>query len=75
MSKAYLDEIKEGFEDFALDSGLSNINRLKAGFVSDVNYVKGIISTITLHALSNSIIFNKEQIENLIGICNILRHG
>lgn len=75
MNKAYLDEIQEHFESFVLSSGLANIERIKAGFVSDDSYVKGIIATITLHALSNAIIFDESRLENIIGICNILRHG
>lgn len=71
----YLDEIVDNFEDFALSAGLSNMARLQAGFVSTDNYVKGIMSTIALHALSNIIIFDKYRKENLISICNKLKHG
>lgn len=74
MNKVYIDEIKDNFESFAIDIGINNIKRLEIGFVSQDSYIKGLISTITLHALENLIIFNDEQYENLIGICNTIRH-
>lgn len=75
MNSAYIEELKEKYEDFAFSVGIANAKRLKAGFVSQDAYVKGIMTTITLHALDNLRIFTNEQHQNIIELCNTLRHG
>lgn len=75
MNNVYIDELKTNFENYAVMVGIDNIKRIRVGYVSDKDYVRGILSTISLHALSNVVIFNDEQLQNLIKICNTVRHG
>lgn len=75
MNNAYIEELKSNFENYAIMAGIDNIKRIRVGYISDDAYVRGILSTITLHALSNLIIFDKERLQKLIKICNTVRHG
>lgn len=75
MNNIYIEELKDKYKDFALSVSIANAKRLQAGFVSQDSYVKNLMTTITLHALDNLKIFTNEQCQNIIGICNTLRHG
>lgn len=75
MNNAYIEELKSNFESYAVMVGIDNIKRIRVGYISDKDYVKGILSTITLHALSNLVIFDEERLQKLIKICNTVRHG
>lgn len=75
MNKVYQEELENSYREYANGVALVNAKRLQAGLVSQCDYVKGLLTTMSLHALSNLIIFDCERREKLIEICNTLRHG
>lgn len=75
MNKVIPEELENSYREHAYGVALANAKRLQMGMVSQCDYVKGLLTTISLHALSNLIIFDCDRREKLIGICNTLRHG
>lgn len=75
MEETYIEIVQEEFKEFVISSLTNNIKRLSFGVISTDDYVKGIMSTVTLHALYNIEIFTVDRLENMKSIINTIKHN